>query len=173
MPVVDPSAILLTGKVVIVTGATRGIGRATAELCAQFGAHVAVCDRDADGLDTLSAEIARVIDVRDADTRDAFVAEVVSQLGRVDVLVNNAGGLPAPLVDRGDRPVDGVGLAAGDHDGRASVGEAFGEGEADAPRATGDDGDTTVEAEHVGDAIEVHGAPSSPVSGSGRRAGST
>jgi 3-oxoacyl-[acyl-carrier protein] reductase len=103
-PVADPPAIQLTDKVVVVTGATRGIGRATAELCAQFGAHVAVCDRNADGLDTLPVEMARVIDVRDADTRTAFVGEVVSQLGHVDVLVNNAGGtFFSPFLDVSDK----------------------------------------------------------------------
>jgi 3-oxoacyl-[acyl-carrier protein] reductase len=88
----DPTSILLTDRVVVVTGATKGIGRATAELCTRFGARVAVCDRDAEGLDTVPAVLARVLDVRDADARDAFVADVVTELGRVDVLVNNAGG---------------------------------------------------------------------------------
>src|SRR3954453_19662237 len=88
----SPSSILLTDRTVVVTGAGRGIGRATAELCAQFGARVAVCDRVADGLDTVPAALARVIDLRDRDARDAFVDEVAAELGRVDVLVNNAGG---------------------------------------------------------------------------------
>jgi 3-oxoacyl-[acyl-carrier protein] reductase len=87
-----PSSILLTDRTVVVTGAGRGIGRATAELCARFGARLAVCDRAPDGLDTLPAALARVIDVRDGDARDAFVDEVAAELGRVDVLVNNAGG---------------------------------------------------------------------------------
>ena len=47
----DPSSILLTDQVVVVTGAARGIGRATAAACARFGARVAVCDRDHEGLD--------------------------------------------------------------------------------------------------------------------------
>ena len=47
----EPSSILLTDQVVVVTGAARGIGWATAAACARFGARVAVCDRDPDGLD--------------------------------------------------------------------------------------------------------------------------
>src|SRR3954447_15792258 len=88
----SPSSILLTDRTVVVTGATRGIGRATAELCTQFGARVAVCDRDADGLDAVPAVLTRVLDVRDRDARDAFVHDVAAELGHVDVLVNNAGG---------------------------------------------------------------------------------
>jgi NAD(P)-dependent dehydrogenase (short-subunit alcohol dehydrogenase family) len=96
----DPSSILLTDRVVVVTGASRGIGRATAEMCARFGARVAVCDRVAEGIDSAPVALARVIDVRDPASLDAFVGDVVAELGRVDVLVNNAGGtFFAPLLE--------------------------------------------------------------------------
>jgi NAD(P)-dependent dehydrogenase (short-subunit alcohol dehydrogenase family) len=85
----DPSSILLTDKVVIVTGAARGIGRATAELCTKFGATVATCDREAQDV---NAALSALFDVRDADARDVFVEGVVNKFGGVDVLVNNAGG---------------------------------------------------------------------------------
>jgi len=98
----EPATALLTDKVAIVTGAAVGIGRATAEALAAFGARVAVCDRDADNLATLSAASASaVLDVRDADAVEAFLARVGHELGgRVDALVNNAGGgFHAPFLD--------------------------------------------------------------------------
>ena len=96
----DPSAVLLTDRVAIVTGAAQGIGRATAVALARFGADVAVCDRKAPELATVVAEIealgrrcvSGVLDVRNADAADAFIAEVVATHGRIDILVNNAGG---------------------------------------------------------------------------------
>jgi len=94
---VDPSSILLTDKVVVVTGAARGIGRATAELCTQFGAIVATCDREAQDV---GAVISALFDVRDSDARDVFIEGVVNRLGGIDVLVNNAGGtFFAPFLD--------------------------------------------------------------------------
>jgi NAD(P)-dependent dehydrogenase (short-subunit alcohol dehydrogenase family) len=86
---VEPASILLTDKVVVVTGAARGIGRATAELCTRFGAIVATCDREAQDVD---AALSALFDVRDADARDVFVEGVVNKFGGIDVLVNNAGG---------------------------------------------------------------------------------
>jgi 3-oxoacyl-[acyl-carrier protein] reductase len=96
----DPSAVALTDQVAIVTGAAVGIGRATALALARFGADVAVCDRDVDNLDSLADEIEGVgrrvvaagIDVRDADAVTGFLGTVAERFGRVDLLVNNAGG---------------------------------------------------------------------------------
>lgn len=91
----------MEGKVALVTGAAQGIGEAIALAFARFGAEVAMCDRNADGLAYVSNEIDRigrrvvtgVLDVRDPDQVDAFVDDAVHALGqRIDVLVNNAGG---------------------------------------------------------------------------------
>lgn len=89
----------LTSKRVIVTGGSRGIGRAIATAFAQEGARVAICARSQAALDAVAAElqqftdavIARVVDVTDTPAVNAFVDEVVEAWGGVDVLVNNAG----------------------------------------------------------------------------------
>jgi NAD(P)-dependent dehydrogenase (short-subunit alcohol dehydrogenase family) len=96
----DRASIALDDRVVVVTGAAAGIGRATALLMAEFGATVAMCDRDADGLATVAKDVeangalgpTAVLDVRDAEAVDEFLAAVVAGSGRIDVLVNNAGG---------------------------------------------------------------------------------
>jgi NAD(P)-dependent dehydrogenase (short-subunit alcohol dehydrogenase family) len=97
---VSPEGILLTDRVAVVTGAAQGIGEACALALARFGAHLAVCDRNAEGLAATAADIdamgRRVVtaelDVRDPDAVDAFLAEVEQAYGFVDILVNNAGG---------------------------------------------------------------------------------
>ena len=78
----------LTGKRAIVTGASSGIGRATAAALADAGVRVAGGARRVDRLET---EIALELDVSDATSSEAFVAEAVERLGGLDILVNNAG----------------------------------------------------------------------------------
>ncbi|WP_326637505.1 SDR family oxidoreductase [Nonomuraea fuscirosea] len=87
MAALSPDTILLTGRVAVVTGAARGIGLATARAFAALGAHVAVCDRDKP-----EAELAMTLDVRDHVAVEVFAQAVRERWGRVDVLVNNAGG---------------------------------------------------------------------------------
>jgi 3-oxoacyl-[acyl-carrier protein] reductase len=88
----------LSGKVVIVTGASRGIGRGVAVLLASRGACVVATARGENAADTVSriqgaghrAEVAS-LEVTDAASIDALIAGVLERHGRIDVLVNNAG----------------------------------------------------------------------------------
>ena len=82
------AAIDLTGKRAIVTGASSGIGRATAAALARAGVRVAGGARRVGRLET---EIALELDVTDPASCERFVAGAVEQLGGLDVLVNNAG----------------------------------------------------------------------------------
>ena len=89
----------LSGKRVIVTGASRGIGRAIARAFAADGARVALCARSVADIQAVGqdlaasaqAVIARAVDVTDTAAVKTFVDEVASAWGGVDVLVNNAG----------------------------------------------------------------------------------
>ncbi len=89
---------LLDGQVAIVTGGGSGLGRAAALELAALGAHVVVAGRREEPLDE-TAELAgegrvegRVCDIREEDQVDALVDEVLERHGRIDLLVNNAGG---------------------------------------------------------------------------------
>ena len=90
----------LTGKVAVVTGGSRGIGRSIALGLAQEGCRLAICARGAERLEQTADEIrargvevfAQPADVTDAAALEGFIAQAVERFGRVDVLVNNAGG---------------------------------------------------------------------------------
>jgi len=96
----------VAGRVAVITGAASGMGRATAHLFADEGAHVAVLDRTDEGVAAIVHDITHAggtaagwaVDVTDGDGVRAVVDDIVRRLGPPDILVNNAGvSLPAPI----------------------------------------------------------------------------
>ena len=109
----------VTDKVVVITGASSGLGESTAKLLASRGAKVVLGARRKDRIDSVVKEISATggkaagfaVDVRNRSQVETFIKEAVDNFGRVDVLVNNAGIMPiAPIgllkVDEWDRQID-------------------------------------------------------------------
>ena len=99
---------LFLGQVAVVTGGGSGIGRCTAHELASLGAAVALVGRNADKLAAVRTEIveaggtahAYVCNIRDEAAVQATIAQILGEHGRIDALVNNAGGqFPSPLKD--------------------------------------------------------------------------
>jgi 3-oxoacyl-[acyl-carrier protein] reductase len=98
----------LAGKVALVGGASRGIGKAVALALAREGCRVAICARGREALEAAAAEIASatgsevvpvVCDMSRYEDIRRFVAETVSRFGGLDIVVNNAGGPPLGTFD--------------------------------------------------------------------------
>jgi len=89
----------LDGKVAVVTGAARGIGRAIAEELSMAGADIALCDLKAEWLNETADAVKKngrkaacfAVDVSNASGVDATVSEIIKTMGKIDVMVNNAG----------------------------------------------------------------------------------
>ncbi len=109
----------IEGKVVVITGASSGLGEATARLLSEQGATVVLGARRADRLQSLADELTRsgrkalavATDVIHRDQVKKLVDEAVRTYGRIDVMINNAGLMPqAPLerfqIDEWDRMID-------------------------------------------------------------------
>lgn len=102
----------LSGKVAIVTGASKGIGKAIAEALAQQGAHVVVSSRKQEAVDEVAKEItyqgwkasASACHMGDDDQIKRLAENTIKTLGRVDIVVNNAAANPVfgPVEDAGD-----------------------------------------------------------------------
>ena len=92
-----------TSRIVLVTGGAKGVGRGISESFLADGAIVIVCGREAPeslpAIDGRSAEFIAA-NVRDAAAVEALFAEILRRHGRLDVLVNNAGGAPYALADK-------------------------------------------------------------------------
>jgi NADP-dependent 3-hydroxy acid dehydrogenase YdfG len=110
---------LIQDKIVLITGASSGIGETTARLLAARGATVVLGARRIDRLQALASEIqaaggrasARALDVASREDVQAFAEQTLAEHGRIDVLVNNAGVMPlSPLaalkVDEWDTMID-------------------------------------------------------------------
>ena len=103
----------LTGQAVMITGASRGLGRALALAAAREGASLAVCARGGDALEAVAEEcrgqtaevLAVLADVSDARDVERFAATALERFGGIDVLINNAADLgPTPTPQLTDAP---------------------------------------------------------------------
>ena len=105
----------LTDKVVVVTGASRGIGKSIAEICAEYGADLALGSRTASDMDA-TVEYCRAqgrraeaweLDVAKVESIRTFVNNVLEKYGRIDVLVSNAGvNTPKPAIEYTEEEFD-------------------------------------------------------------------
>jgi len=115
---VDTSYLSLTGKVAVVTGGSRGIGKAIALTLADAGADVVVCSRKLEDLEKVAAEIramgrkslAVAMHNREVDSIKNAIDAIMKEFGRIDILVNNAATNPGMgyLVDMDEKMYDQI-----------------------------------------------------------------
>lgn len=110
-------ALQVAQKVVLVTGASRGIGRAIAARLGRMGASVAICARKRDEIESTAAAFRKegiktlpiMADVTRAEDVQKMIEETCSQLGEIEILVNNAGiGVFGPVYERTESDWDAV-----------------------------------------------------------------
>ena len=115
--VLSADAFRLDGKFAVVTGAAKGLGEAIALAFANYGADLAICDRDEENMERVARDVramgrtcvTSVLDVRDTGAVDAWV----TSLPDIDILVNNAGGtFYAWFMDVNDKGPVGVSVNA-------------------------------------------------------------
>lgn len=113
----EEHATLLAEKVALVTGASRGIGRAVASRLGRMGASVAICARSRDEIERTAAALRTdgiktlsiVADVTRAEDVQKMIEQTCSQLGEIELLVNNAGiGVFGPFYQRSETDWDAV-----------------------------------------------------------------
>lgn len=109
---IDPSNILLNGRVAVVTGGGAGIGHGIAAGLAAFGASVAIWENNPESCAKAAAELGALgicTDVRDADSVDAALKQTMEELGTPSILVNNAGGtFYSPILDTAEKGWDAL-----------------------------------------------------------------
>ncbi len=108
----------LTGRSALVTGGSKGIGKAVARAYAEAGADVMICARHADELATAAAEIgdgldgrveSLTVDMTDREQVDHLAAEAMKRFGRIDIVFSNAGSnQPQPLIETTDEVWDRI-----------------------------------------------------------------
>ncbi len=113
-----PNIFDLTGKVALVTGGSRGLGKSMARAYAEAGADIMICSRNKAELKAAAAEIGKglksrveymVIDMTNRADVDKLAKTTLKKLGRVDVLVNNAGSnVPQPIDEVKDEDWDRI-----------------------------------------------------------------
>ena len=115
---INLSRFSLEGKVALITGASRGIGQATAVAFAQAGAHVVLCSRNPEALEKVAVEIKAIgtkalpvaAHVGRLENIKKLIETATAEFGKIDILVNNAGTAPAyaNCLDAEERLWDGI-----------------------------------------------------------------